>query len=186
MRLNLPNFITLLRIALVPVFVAMVFAFDTSDVYGRWLVVAAFIALILTDSIDGQIARRRNLITNLGKLLDPIADKFLLGGALISLSLLGRIDWWVTALILIRELGITAYRLIVARRRVLAASTGGKVKTVLQSVAIGFYLSPLSVLLSWVDIVQLVILYAALISTWSTGLQYLIAERKLVKSQKQG
>lgn len=184
MRINLPNAITLIRIALVPIFIWLIFAFDTNDLIGKWVVVAAFILLSVTDSIDGQIARRRNLITDLGKLLDPIADKFLLGGALVSLSILGAIPWWITTLILIREFGITAYRLIVAKRRVLAASTGGKVKTVLQSVTIGFYLSPLSQLLSWVGAVQLILLYAALISTLTSGLNYLSAERKLAMANR--
>ena len=178
MRLNLPNAITIVRIALVPLFIYMLFALDGSNAILRWLTVAAFIALILTDSLDGQIARRRNLITNLGKLLDPIADKVLLGGCLISLSALGRIDWWITVLILIREFGITAYRLIVANRKVVAASNSGKVKTVLQSVAIGFYLSPLADLLAPVAVIQAVVLYAALISTLVSGVQYLNAERK--------
>jgi CDP-diacylglycerol--glycerol-3-phosphate 3-phosphatidyltransferase len=178
MPINLPNSITIVRIALVPLFIWMLFALDSANAWARWATVAAFIALIVTDSIDGQIARRRNLITNLGKLLDPIADKVLLGGALISLSLLGRIDWWITILILIREFGITIYRLLVANRKVLAASSSGKVKTVLQSVAIGFYLSPLADLLTPVATIQAVILYAALISTLASGVQYLNAERK--------
>ncbi len=179
MRINLPNLITIVRIALVPLFIWLLFAVDSGNGFQRWATVAAFIALILTDSLDGQIARRKNLITNLGKLLDPIADKFLLGGALIALSSLGRIDWWITILILIREFGITAYRLIVANKRVVAASSSGKVKTVLQSVAIGFYLSPLADWLTPVGVIQLVILYAALISTLASGFQYLNAERKL-------
>ncbi len=185
MRINLPNAITSIRIALVPLFIWLIFAFDAKDVIGKWIVVAAFILLSVTDSIDGQIARRRNLITDLGKLLDPIADKFLLGGALVSLSLLNQIPWWITTLILIREFGITAYRLVVAKRRVLAASTGGKVKTVLQSVTIGFYLSPLSQLLNWVGALQLVLLYVALISTLTSGVNYLNAERKLSLANRQ-
>ena len=175
--MNLPNAITLIRIAFVPIFLWLIFAYD-STVHQRWITVLVFILLIVTDGIDGQIARRRNLITNLGKLLDPIADKFLLSGALISLSLLGRIDWWITILILIRELGITVYRLVVAKRRVLAAGAGGKLKTVLQSVAIGFFVSPLAEYWSPVSYIQSVILYAALVSTLVSGLQYLNAERK--------
>jgi CDP-diacylglycerol--glycerol-3-phosphate 3-phosphatidyltransferase len=175
--MNLPNAITLIRIAFVPVFLWLVFAYDWAT-HERWITVLVFVVLIVTDGIDGQIARRKNLITNLGKLLDPIADKFLLSGALISLSVLGRIDWWITAVILFRELGITIYRLVVAKRRVLAAGAGGKVKTVLQAVAIGFYLSPLAAYWQPVEYLQLVILYAALISTITSGLQYLSAERK--------
>lgn len=179
MRINLPNLITIIRIALVPFFIWMLFAFDGEDALLRWLTVFAFVLLIITDTVDGQIARRRNLITNLGKLLDPIADKVLIGGAFMSLSLLGRIDWTITILILIREFGITAYRLIVANKRVLAAATSGKVKTVLQAVAIGFYLSPLAQWWQPISTIQLIILYAALISTLASGVQFLNAERKL-------
>lgn len=175
--MNLPNAITLVRIAFVPVFLWLIFAYDDAT-HERWITVLVFVVLIVTDGIDGQIARSRNLITNLGKLLDPIADKFLLSGALISLSLLGRIDWWITILILIRELGITVYRLMVAKRRVLSAGAGGKLKTVLQSVAIGFYVSPLAQYWQPVEYIQLIILYAAFVSTIASGLQYLNAERK--------
>ncbi|MEY4618715.1 MAG: CDP-diacylglycerol--glycerol-3-phosphate 3-phosphatidyltransferase, partial [Actinomycetota bacterium] len=104
--MNLPNLITIIRIAFVP------------------------------DGVDGAIARRKNLVTNLGKLLDPIADKALLGGALVSLSILGEVPWWITTVILVREIGITAYRLIVVKKRVIAAAGGGKLKTILQSIAV--------------------------------------------------
>jgi len=123
--LNLPNSITLLRILLVPVFITLLFVSPEKSSLERWLVVAIFVLAISTDGIDGAIARKRNLVTNLGKLLDPIADKALIGGALVALSILGELSWYITAAILIREVGITVYRLIVAKRRVLAASGGG-------------------------------------------------------------
>ncbi|MFM6963138.1 MAG: CDP-diacylglycerol--glycerol-3-phosphate 3-phosphatidyltransferase [Micrococcales bacterium] len=177
-QLNLPNIITIVRIALVPFFIWMLVASDPANAILRWATVAVFIGLIITDTIDGQIARKRNLITNLGKLLDPIADKVLIGGAFIALSALGRIDWTITVLILIREFGITAYRLIVAKRRVVAAATSGKVKTVLQAVAIGFCLSPLAGIWVGFEITQTLIVYAALIATLLSGIMFLNAERK--------
>ena len=180
---NLPNAITVLRILLVPVFIWLLFTASSPESPLRWFAVAAFVISIATDGVDGAIARRRGLITDLGKILDPIADKALIGGGLISLSLLGQIPWWVTIAILVREFGITAYRLIVVRRRVLAASTGGKIKTVLQAVAVGFYISPLASLWSPVGVIQAVILYAALASTLWSGIQYVLAEVKVSRGR---
>ncbi len=174
--LNLPNAITVLRILLVPVVLLLLFASTDKAGLLRWLSVTAFVVSIATDGVDGAIARRRGLITDLGKLLDPIADKALIGSALVALSVLGEIDWWITIAILVRELGITAYRLIVARKRVLAANRGGKLKTILQAVAIGFYLSPLASLWQPVAIVQALVLYAALASTLVSGFAYVVAE----------
>ena len=175
---NLPNAITVLRILLVPVVVALLFQAPSTNSWQRWLAVTAFVVSIATDGVDGSIARRRGLITDLGKILDPIADKALIGAAFVSLSILGQIPWWITIAILVRELGITAYRLIVVRRRVLAASTGGKVKTVLQAVAVGFYLSPLATLWQPIEVIQYLVLLAAVVSTVYSGLQYVLLEIK--------
>ena len=135
-----------------------------------------FIVAIATDSVDGILARRQNLVTNVGKLLDPIADKVLTGGALVALSLLGP-PWSVavTIVILVRELGITAFRFAVLRNRVVAASPGGKLKTVIQSVAIALYLVPLWVFLGdWMLWVDGVVMGAALVLTVLTGIDYLV------------
>lgn len=183
---NLPNAITVIRILLVPVVIALMFQAPATNSWQRWLAVTAFVVSIATDGLDGSIARRRGLITDLGKILDPIADKALIGGALVSLSILGQIDWWITIAILVRELGITAYRLIVVRKRVLAASTGGKVKTVLQAVAVGFYLSPLAALWKPVEWIQYIVLLAAVISTLASGLQYVGAEIKASNVRRRG
>lgn len=169
----------MLRILLVPVVIALMFAAPETNSWQRWMAVTAFVVSIATDGVDGAIARRRGLITDLGKILDPIADKALIGGAFISLSILNLVPWWVTVAIMVREVGITVYRLIVVRRRVLAASTGGKVKTVLQAVAVGFYISPLAALWSPVAIIQAVVLYVALASTVVSGIQYVFAEVRL-------
>lgn len=171
---NLPNVITMARILCVPFFVWTLFAFESNSI-ARWYSLALFIVIMVSDGIDGAIARRRGLITNLGKLLDPIADKALLGGALVALSVLGEFTWWATIVILIRELGITVYRLIVVKHQVVAASNGGKLKTILQSVLIGSLVSPLNSLLSpWYVTVEAWLTLAVLISTVYTGVQYLI------------
>lgn len=176
--MNLPNLITIARILLAPVFVFVLLQYPQTGAHERWIAVALFVLASATDGVDGALARKRNQVTDLGKLLDPIADKVLIGGALVTLSALGQIEWWITSLILIREIGITIYRLAVIKDRVIAASGGGKLKTVLQSVAVGFYLSPLAGYWAPIGFVQQVILYAALISTVLSGLQYLAAARK--------
>ena len=124
------------------------------------------------------MARRRNQVTDLGKLLDPIADKVLIGGALVTLSLLGQVDWWITFVILVREIGITIYRLAVVKDRVIPASGGGKFKTIMQSVAVGFYLSPLAGYWVPIGLLQSGILYFAMILTVISGAEYLVAARK--------
>ena len=177
---NLPNSITAVRIALVPVFVWLLVGANTSVTsLGRWLALAIFVIAISTDGLDGYLARKRGLVTNLGKILDPIADKALIGGALIALSALGEVDWWLTALLLVRELGITFYRFAVIRKRIVAASGGGKLKTVLQAVTVVLLLAPLTTALSpWYKTVSLGMLYLTLIVTVYTGMQYLVAATK--------
>ena len=177
--LNLPNSITLLRILLVPVFITLLFSSPEKSGVERWVATAIFVIAISTDGIDGAIARKRNLITNLGKLLDPIADKALIGSALVSLSILGELSWYITGAILFREFAITIYRLVVAKRRVLAASPGGKFKTVMQSIAIGFLLSPFDYYFPWLIPIEMVLIYFALFVTIITAIQYIDAELKL-------
>ncbi|MEY4436923.1 MAG: hypothetical protein RL100_387 [Actinomycetota bacterium] len=181
---NLPNVITMARILCVPFFVWTLFAIE-ADSIARWYSVALFIVIMVSDGIDGAIARKRGLITNLGKLLDPIADKALLGGALVALSVLGEFTWWATIVILIRELGITVYRLIVVKHQVVAASNGGKLKTILQSVLIGSLVSPLNSLLSpWYVTVEAWLTLAVLVVTVYTGVQYLILAAR-ARSQRE-
>jgi CDP-diacylglycerol--glycerol-3-phosphate 3-phosphatidyltransferase len=141
---NLPNAITMARILAVPFFIWSLVSVSDQQSPLRWFSVLIFIVIMASDGVDGAIARKKGLVTNLGKLLDPIADKALLGGALITLSILGQVAWWVTILILVRELGITVYRLLVAKREVIAASTGGKLKTIFQGIMVGFLVSPLT------------------------------------------
>ncbi len=171
--LNLPNSITLARIASVPLFMFVIL--NHSEKYDplRWLAVFIFVLAIATDGVDGAIARKRGLVTNLGKLLDPIADKALIGGALISLSLIGELGWIVTLLILVREVGITAYRMLVIRKRVVAASAGGKAKTILQGITFGFLLSPLDFYFTWIAPLEQFALFVTVIVTIWTGIAYL-------------
>jgi len=176
---NLPNAITAARILLVPVFIYFLFAHPDKADIGRWWAVLLFVVTISTDGLDGAIARKRGLVTNVGKILDPIADKALIGGALVSLSILNEVYWWVTITILVREIGITVYRFAVIRRKIVSASGGGKLKTILQSIAVGFLLSPFDYYLgSGMFVFEQVLLYAAYLLTMYSGAQYLISASK--------
>ncbi|RNE62499.1 CDP-diacylglycerol--glycerol-3-phosphate 3-phosphatidyltransferase [Cryobacterium tepidiphilum] len=179
---NLPNIITVVRILLAPIFVWMLLADAGQDGALRWWAALLFVLAIATDGVDGAIARRQGLVTELGKLLDPIADKVLTGGALVSLSILGELWWWVTIVILLREIGITVFRFAMLRDHVIPASRGGKLKTILQSVAIALYLFPLWLVVGeWVHILNAVVMGAALVLTVITGIDYLVkaaGERK--------
>ena len=161
---NVANGLTMLRLALVPVFVTFLLAGGAG---GRSVAFVAFALASVTDLLDGELARRRSLITDFGKIADPIADKALTGSALITLSYLGELPWWVTAVIVFRELAVTGLRFWVIRRGVIAASRGGKVKTMLQIIAISLYVLP------WqVAGVREVVMGAALIVTVGTGVDY--------------
>jgi CDP-diacylglycerol--glycerol-3-phosphate 3-phosphatidyltransferase len=169
---NAANLLTMLRIALVPFFAWALLADGGHSTTGRLIATALFVLAAVTDRVDGWLARRNDQITDLGKLLDPIADKLLMGTALVILSALGDLPWWVTVVILVREIGITVMRFFMLRYVVLPASRGGKVKTVLQSVAIGLYLLPLDALPDWFAVVAAVAMGAAVVVTVATGLDY--------------
>ncbi|TFC97799.1 MULTISPECIES: CDP-diacylglycerol--glycerol-3-phosphate 3-phosphatidyltransferase [Cryobacterium] len=176
---NLPNLITVVRILLAPLFIWMLLADAGQDGALRWWAAALFIVAIATDGIDGAIARRHNLVTDLGKILDPIADKVLTGSALICLSILGELWWWVTVVILVREIGITVFRFVMLRDRVIPASRGGKLKTLLQSVAISLALLPLWLVFGeWIYWVSWTAMALALMLTVITGIDYLVAARR--------
>jgi CDP-diacylglycerol--glycerol-3-phosphate 3-phosphatidyltransferase len=177
---NIANIITVIRILLVPVFIWLLFLDDHADGPWRWIATALFVLAIATDGVDGHLARGRNLVTNVGIILDPIADKLLIGGALVSLSILGDLWWWVTLVILVRELGITVFRFVVIRTRVIPASKGGKLKTVFQSVAISLFLAPLQALFSFSSVAvgivnwfEWVVMGIALVLTVYSGFDYL-------------
>ena len=178
---NLPNALTVLRILLVPVFAWLILAHDGADTAMRWWAWGVFTVAIITDRIDGDLARAKGLVTNFGKVADPIADKTLTGAGFITLSIIGEIPWWITALIIARELGITLLRFWVIRHGVMPASRGGKVKTFLQALAIGFFVLPLSTFpiewlwrgLAWA------VLIAALVVTVATAVDYVIKALRL-------
>ena len=167
--LNLPNALTVFRLAVVPLFAALLLSDGGMDDGRRVWATLFFTGAIITDRYDGMIARRTNQVTEFGKLADPIADKALTGTALLGLSVLGLLPWWVTLVILVREVGVTLLRFWVIRHGVIAASRGGKAKTVFQALAIGLYILPLSGLLAsarwWV-------MAAAVVLTVATGIDY--------------
>lgn len=176
-NLNLPNAITVARIALVPVFVVLLIQDGGAQGPLRWWAAIVFIVAIATDGIDGWIARSRGLVTELGKLLDPIADKALTGAAFIMLSVLGELDWWITILVLVRELGITVHRLMIVDDHVVAAAWMGKLKTVAQAVALSLALLPLSAVLGeWVTVVNIVTMVLAVGLTLASGIDYVLTQ----------
>ena len=140
---NIANALTVLRLVLVPVFLVLLFHDDGHDDVWRVLAFVVFAVASVTDRVDGEIARRRGIVTDFGKIADPIADKALIGAALVGLSLLGELAWWVTVVVLVREIGVTLLRFFVIRHGVMQASRGGKVKTMLQAVGIGLLVLPL-------------------------------------------
>jgi CDP-diacylglycerol---glycerol-3-phosphate 3-phosphatidyltransferase len=168
---NVANALTMLRMALVPVFVVFLVEGGTGF---RLAAFAAFAVASVTDLLDGELARRRNLITDFGKIADPIADKALTGSALVTLSVLGELPWWVTIVILVRELAVTGLRFWVIRQGVIAASRGGKIKTVLQIVAISLYILP-----GDLQVVRWVFMAAAVVVTVVTGVDYTVRAVRL-------
>lgn len=140
---NLANLLTMSRLVMVPLFLVALLIEGGTDPFWRLVAGAVFVIASLTDRFDGDLARRRGQVTDFGKVADPIADKALTGSALVGLSMLGELPWWVTAVIAVRELGVTALRLWVLRHGVIPATRGGKVKAFAQAVAIGLYVLPL-------------------------------------------
>lgn len=177
--LNIANVLTVVRILLVPFFVWFLLADDGDGGLLRWLAVATFAVAIYTDKLDGDLARSRNLITNFGKIADPIADKLLIGSALVLLSVLGELWWWVTIVVLARELGITLLRFAVIRYGVMPASRGGKLKTVVQTAAIFLFLLPLEALGTWAWLIGAVVMGAAVVITVVTGVDYVVQAVRL-------
>src|SRR5687768_6908371 len=181
----------MLRIVLVPFFVWFLVAdapgLRSESGAWRWAAVAAFAVAIYTDKLDGDIARSRGLVTDFGKIADPIADKLLIGSALVMLSILNELPWWITVVILVREWGITALRFLVIRYGVIPASRGGKLKTVVQTAAIFLYLLPLSAIAPWLTWVAFAVMMVAVAITVWTGVEYVVeAVRLRAKGKAQG
>ena len=182
---QLPNAITILRILCAPVFVWMLLADGGSDGPLRWWAAVLFIVAIATDGIDGYLARKHDIVTDLGKLLDPIADKVLTGAAFVSLSILGELPVWVVVLVLVRELGIKVHRLVVATDHVVAAAWMGKLKTVAQAVALSLALLPLwTVVGEWIHVVNTITMSVAVVLTVASGIDYVVTALRSRTSRK--
>jgi CDP-diacylglycerol--glycerol-3-phosphate 3-phosphatidyltransferase len=160
---NIANLLTGVRLVLVPVFLIALFAGDGHETPWRITAFAIFAVAVITDRFDGALARSYGIETDFGRLADPIADKTLIGAALIGLAMLGELPWWVTVVILVRE---------VLRHGVIPASRGGKLKTLVQAVAIGLFVLPLSgpwLTGAWV------VMGAAIVLTVLTGIDYVVS-----------
>ena len=167
-----PNTLTVTRILLIPIGVYTLF-FDGGD-NSTFQIISylIFFTLGMTDIVDGRWARHSNRITPLGTFLDPVADKALIGSAMISLSILDRFPWWITILILTREIGITLFRLLVIKNGVIPASKGGKIKTLMQNFGVGFFILPFP---SWLEWFRVGFISIAIILTITTAYDYLRA-----------
>jgi CDP-diacylglycerol---glycerol-3-phosphate 3-phosphatidyltransferase len=174
--LNVANVLTVSRLVLVPVFLLTLFAGGGHETGWRIVATAVFTVASITDNLDGRLARKLGLVTDFGKIADPIADKALIGAAMVGLSLLGELPWWVTVVIATREVGVTLLRFWVIRYGVIPASKGGKWKTLTQIVAIGLFLLPLPPV---TDVASWLVMGVALVLTVVTGLDYVFRALRL-------
>lgn len=174
--MNLPNKITLARILLVPV--VMMFLLTLQE----WLALAVFLLAALTDGLDGYIARKKRLITNMGKFLDPLADKLLISAVLIVLVQLQRLDAWMAILIISREFAVTGLRLVAAADGlVIAASRMGKLKTVSQIVAISLLILDNFPFSHWGLPLADMAIWLAVILTVVSGIEYFLKNRSVLE-----
>ena len=171
---NVPNVLTVIRMIMVPIYVVLMFV-GPEDFTWRLAATLVFVVAMLTDLADGHIARKYNLITDFGKIWDPIADKALTGAAFITLSILGELPWYFTVVILLREWGITWVREALKKYgTVMAANKGGKAKTVTQTFALILFSLGLQYLPGWLGVVAWALMWAALILTVVTGVDYVV------------
>lgn len=166
---NLPNSLTILRVLLLPLCAYALFKNGGDDTTWRLIAWSLFFIVGLSDILDGKLARDRNQITEFGKLLDPIADKAMLATAAIGASILGLLSWWVTAILLFRELAVTVLRFAVIKDGVIPASKGAKLKTFFQSFGVGFYILPIP---TWLHIPRDLFMAIAIYLTITTGVAY--------------
>jgi len=183
---NLPNAITVVRILMAPLVFWLLLADAGADGPMRWWAAVIFIVAISTDWVDGWLARSRGIVTDLGKILDPIADKLLTSGTLVCLSILDELPWWITIVIIVREVGITVWRLVELRRgTVVPASSGGKLKTLTQAIAISLFLTPLWTIVGvWIFWVNWVFMILALVLTVWSGLLYVRDAIRLAREHR--
>ncbi len=179
---NVPNALTILRLLLVPVFAWLLLRDGGTDAASRVWAAVVFVIASATDFVDGELARRQGQVTNFGKVVDPIADKALTGTALVGLSWLGDLPWWVTVVILVREIGVTLLRFWVIRLGVIPASRGGKAKTVAQMFAILLYLLPVT---GWLVTGRAVVMGVAVVLTLATGVDYVVRAWRLRSAARQ-
>jgi CDP-diacylglycerol--glycerol-3-phosphate 3-phosphatidyltransferase len=172
---NLANTLTLLRLVLVPIFLLALFAGNGHESAFRIVAFVIFAVACITDRLDGLLARNYGMATEFGAFVDPIADKTLVGSALIGLSMLGDLPWWVTIVIMARELGVTVLRLLVIRRGVIPASWGGKIKTVVQVLAIGLFILPWTGTPGPFRVGAAVVMGIAIVLTVITGIDYVVS-----------
>ncbi|MCE3553764.1 CDP-diacylglycerol--glycerol-3-phosphate 3-phosphatidyltransferase [Pseudonocardia sp. RS11V-5] len=181
--LNIANVLTGVRLLLVPFFLLALLHLDGTDLGWRLVAALLFAVAAITDRFDGEIARKRGLVTSFGKIADPIADKALMGAALVGLSVLGLLPCWVTIVIMGREIGVTLLRFWVIRHGVIPASKGGKLKTLVQTFAIGLYVLPLTLLLpaatGAIEVVRWTLMAVAIVLTVVTGLDYVVRAVRL-------
>lgn len=187
---QLPNAITLARIPLAVVFFVLLLMggqYGDADLVLRWIAGALFVLAISTDWVDGYLARRYDLVSDFGKLWDPIADKLLTGAGFVGLALLGEVAWWIVILILVREWGITIHRFMVASEHIVAAAWMGKIKTAFQGVALGWALLPLHVVVGmpvW-TVVTFVLMLIVLVLTVLSGIDYIVAQVRGERADRQ-
>ena len=186
---NVPNALTTLRIVMVPFFAWALLVDDGGSTGWRWVAFGLFAAAMITDKIDGDLARKHDIVTDFGKIADPIADKALTGMAFVGLSLIGELWWVVTVVVLIREWGITVMRFWLIRRGVvMPAGRGGKLKTVVQTLALALLImpmrqldgawEPIGLVVWWAGIVAMAV--AVVLTVW-TGVEYV---RDTVRAQR--
>jgi CDP-diacylglycerol--glycerol-3-phosphate 3-phosphatidyltransferase len=191
---NVPNALTALRILMVPFFAWALLIDDGQSSGWRWVAWGLFILAMITDKIDGDLARKHNLVTDFGKIADPIADKALTGMAFVGLSIVGELWWWVTIVVLVREWGITLMRFWLIRHGVvMPAGRGGKLKTVTQTVALAMLIAPLQMFSGFWEPVGEVLWWGAAVTmgaavtlTVVTGLDYVRETVIARRAQKAG
>ncbi|WP_217183648.1 CDP-diacylglycerol--glycerol-3-phosphate 3-phosphatidyltransferase [Streptomyces sp. AC495_CC817] len=186
---QLPNAITVARIPLAVVFFVVLLLggrYGLDDIGLRWTAGVLFVVAISTDWVDGYLARRYDIVSDFGKLWDPIADKLLTGAGFVGLAILAEVDWWIVAIILVREWGITIHRLLISSEHVVAAAWMGKIKTAVQGVALSWALLPLHVVVGlpvW-TVVTTVLMIIVLVLTVASGIDYIVAQVRGSRAQK--
>ena len=188
---NVPNALTTLRIVMVPFFGWALLTEDGHSAGWRWVAYALFAIAMITDKIDGDLARKHDIVTDFGKIADPIADKALTGMAFVGLSIIDELWWWVTIVVLVREWGITLMRFWLIRRGVvMPAGKGGKLKTLVQTFALGLLIMPTRLFPEPWDVLGDVLLWLGLglmgvavaLTVW-TGIDYVVETRRSVREQ---